>query len=483
MTKPNALTRLLAGMAAALGISAGVAAAAPSGLVRSDKVWFSPAAPTATQCHATYKITIRTGTKRGAGTDSNISLELKGYKGRTFKTGAVNKHLVGNVFESGDSDTLFICMNGQAIGHVSQVTIRSDDRYSGSDWLPASVSITHPDGKTAMFTYGTWIEDKGKAYKKNCTVCVPAGAKWNVYDVAIKTSNDGGAGTDSNIAISLVDNHGSSTRVLLNQMDNGNIFEKGDLDTFTIWSAAGIGDIATVMLESDGKYAGADWHVSTVAVTDRDRNETVFEFQRWINDDTPDIQRIGRPRIEFQNGRSVQVQQAEYRFWSALADDGFEDSFEFQQSSERVVELLHETGSTIGVEATVGYSSGDKAGWSGSATSSYAQHSGKSMADLDKFAMQVKETRNTKINPGTLRVGYCTWTTPYDVYDIESPTSGLKPIGFISAAPKCAFNSTTFPNDVDNTMDRPMLAALRAQYKDGQADRPGARRPGRISVG
>lgn len=464
------ITRFIGSVAlgAVAVLSASAAQAAED--AQANRVWYSDRAMGSVKCLAEYAVTIKTADKSKAGTDSNISLEFKGYEGRTFKTGNINKHLSGNVFERNAKDTLYICMNGQSIGHVQSLTIRSDTKYSGSGWMPADVSIKHPDGKTAKFTYNLWVEDKNKAYTKECSTCVSSSAEWNVYKVQIKTSTDSGAGTDSNISLSLIDARGNSARVKLNQLASGDIFENNDLDTFTVWTGSGVGPATSVKLESDGKYAGADWHVSTVTLTDKDEDKTVFEYQRWVKNDTAQPDLIGRPRVGLTNKRSVKTKTVSYQFESALGDDGYKYAATFKQSSERAITVGQESGSTIGAEATAGYGAGDAGGWEGSVTASYERTSGKSLEELSVFSQEVTESREVEIKANTLRVMMCTWNTPYDLYDITGASAGLRPVGFITGTPKCAFSAITLPTQT-KVLSGSMVAALQDQKNAEEVER------------
>lgn len=463
------LSQAIGSGALALGTMVLVSAPDPAA-AQANSVWYSERSMGALKCQAEYAVTIKTANKAKAGTDSNITLEFTGYKGRKFKTNKINKYLSGNILERNDKNTLYICMNGKNIGHVQKLTIRSDTKYSGSGWMPEYVSIKHPDGKTAKFTYNLWVEDKNKAYTKSCSSCVPSGTEWNVYKVEIKTSTDSGAGTDSNISLSMIDSRGNSERVRLNQLARGNIFENNDLDTFTVWTGAGVGPATSVQLESDGKYSGADWHVATVTLTDKDNDKTVYEYRRWINNDTPKPDQIGRPRVGLANKRSIKAQTVQYLIESALGDDGWTYEAEFKTSSERSITVGQESGSTIGAEATVAYGAGDSGGWEGSVTASYERTSGKSLEDLSTFAQEVGQKRTVEIKPNTLRVMMCTWNTPYDVYDITGTSAGLKPVGFITGTPQCSFSAITLPTQT-KVLSGSMVAALQRQKDSEEVER------------
>jgi hypothetical protein len=99
-----------------------------------------------------YEVSIKTGNKTGAGTDSNIYLTLSGVLGRTEEI-QVNQFISGNAFERNNTDT-FMLKNIINIGEVLRsVKIRSDDKFAGSAWYLESITI---NGKTVKID--KWIQ-------------------------------------------------------------------------------------------------------------------------------------------------------------------------------------------------------------------------------------------------------------------------------------------------------------------------------------
>lgn len=99
-----------------------------------------------------YQVSIKTGDRTGAGTDSNIYITLDGVLGRTNEI-QVNQFISGNAFERNNTDT-FMLKNINNIGEVIRsVKIRSDAKFAGSAWYLESITI---DGKTVQVN--KWIE-------------------------------------------------------------------------------------------------------------------------------------------------------------------------------------------------------------------------------------------------------------------------------------------------------------------------------------
>lgn len=107
----------------------------------------SPPAPS----NPVYQVSIKTGDKVGAGTDSNIFMTIYGQKGQTGEI-RLNGLLSGNAFERNQIDAL--ALQGYLdVGTLTKVKIRSDGNYAGAGWYLERITI---NGKTARF--GQWLE-------------------------------------------------------------------------------------------------------------------------------------------------------------------------------------------------------------------------------------------------------------------------------------------------------------------------------------
>ena len=94
--------------------------------------------------------------------------------------------------------------------------------------------------------------------------------------VFIRTSdNVSGAGTASNVYIKLHGPSGVTNRVRLQDELDGNILEKGDVEILVF--SENIGPVVTkIELESDGRYAGSDWHLHEITTTTGSMNDIVL---------------------------------------------------------------------------------------------------------------------------------------------------------------------------------------------------------------
>lgn len=99
----------------------------------------------------TYDVFVRTGTRTGAGTDSNIYITIYGPKGNTGEH-RLNGLISGNAFENGDGDSVRL-ERLKDVGKPTKVRVRSDGTYAGAAWDLAYIAI---DGRPARFY--KWIQ-------------------------------------------------------------------------------------------------------------------------------------------------------------------------------------------------------------------------------------------------------------------------------------------------------------------------------------
>jgi hypothetical protein len=112
----------------------------------SDSVTYSP--------FITYKVTVITGDRSGAGTDANVSIEIFGDKGKS------GKQLLDNAsdnFERGKSDVFGI--ETVDLGKVQKIVIGHDNKGFGAAWFLEKVILTNmKDNTTDYFLCGDWLE-------------------------------------------------------------------------------------------------------------------------------------------------------------------------------------------------------------------------------------------------------------------------------------------------------------------------------------
>ncbi|CAB3999665.1 allene oxide synthase-lipoxygenase -like, partial [Paramuricea clavata] len=85
-----------------------------------------------------YKITVTTGTLRGAGTDASISIKLTGKDGAETGKFKLDKFFHDD-FERGETDTYEV--SGDDVGDVVMIILNNNGMAIKSDWYIAKVVV------------------------------------------------------------------------------------------------------------------------------------------------------------------------------------------------------------------------------------------------------------------------------------------------------------------------------------------------------
>lgn len=94
------------------------------------------------------------------------------------------------------------------------------------------------------------------------------------YKITINTSKESGAGTDSDIMLSVYGEKGELVDLELAKSEtNKNPFEAGQTDVFTLNNLKNVGKIKKINLKMEPKGEGVDWKAETVEIV-KDSKET-----------------------------------------------------------------------------------------------------------------------------------------------------------------------------------------------------------------
>lgn len=105
-----------------------------------------------------YYFTIKTADQAKAGTDSNIFIILHGECGQTNEV-RLNGYLSGNAFERNDTDKCSIRLTD--VGNIYKISLRSDMRYAGADWLLSYIEVKREGiPYSAHFDINEWIDNE-----------------------------------------------------------------------------------------------------------------------------------------------------------------------------------------------------------------------------------------------------------------------------------------------------------------------------------
>ena len=232
-----------------------------------------------------YKLTVKTGDEKGAGTDSGIYIKLMGDRGETQER-EISELVSGNAFEKGSTDTLIVNFD-QNVGDVKKIELHSDQQWAGADWKLETIRVEPLVNGEAMpgvqFEIHEWIHDSNtRTYSLD-----PVDSAQ--YRLTVKTGSSKNAGTDSNIYVKLVGSDGETEEREISELYNGNAFEKGSTNVLVVNFDKNIGQVQSIKVRSDMKWAAADWELASIQVeplsggTVQSGGKT-FEINRWIRD-------------------------------------------------------------------------------------------------------------------------------------------------------------------------------------------------------
>lgn len=234
-----------------------------------------------------YRITVNTQDVSGAGTDANITATFANASGGSASW-VLNPNMSGNAFERGAVDSAVYCTD-VALGVPSSLTIYSDGYASGSAWDVDTITI-QPEGiddpsLMAVFPFGQTLDDEQTLSANNV---LPGNDNWDMLTVTIRTGQQGGSGTDANVWLTVTGPQGITEKTRLTSYISGDAFERGDTDMVRLFVPYRIGKPSEIMLEIEGAYAGNDWYVTDVVITDRAGAESKFTINKILTADAVD---------------------------------------------------------------------------------------------------------------------------------------------------------------------------------------------------
>ena len=229
-----------------------------------------------------YKVQVKTGDIRGAGTDANVFLQLFG---EHSDTGEQKLESSGNNFERGHTDTFGI--EAVDLGEITKARVGHDGSGFGSGWFLDNIVVTaETTNKQWIFNCSRWLdkgEDDGQIVRDLAPVSdgTATGTKVAKYKISVRTGDKRGAGTDANVFIVLHGGTGSTGRYKLESA--GNNFERGRVDVFGI-EAFDVGALTKITIGHDGTGFGSGWFLDNVTVRDQTSNkEYKFQCGRWLD--------------------------------------------------------------------------------------------------------------------------------------------------------------------------------------------------------
>jgi len=255
---------------------------------------------------STYKVTVLTGDRRGAGTDANVFITITGENGDSGKRNLENPGR--NLFERNSKDEFgFDCVD---LGAIKKILIGHDGAGFGAGWFLDKVIVKSETlNKEYFFLCGRWL-DKGQDDGKIEREIFPqdsdgiSSSPLVGYKVEVTTADRKGAGTDANVSMTCYGKLGDSGEINLSSSGKNN-FERAATDVFG-FESEDLGDLTKIRIGHDGTGFGAGWYLDKVVVTNLKTNlKTFFLCGRWLDAHEDDKQTVRELPASSEDGTTV----------------------------------------------------------------------------------------------------------------------------------------------------------------------------------
>ena len=222
-----------------------------------------------------YKITVRTGDFRKAGTDADVYIIVFGDEGDSGQKYLDNK--MENNFERNKEDIFTLKM--ASIGNIQKLRVGHNNKGPSPGWYLDSILI-EAEGKSAEFICQRWFsknEDDGKIERD---LLLDGKESIFVHNVAVRTGDKRGAGTNAKVWIELFDEkREGSGKIQL----RGGSFERNEVDNFPLELVSLFAPMDHIYIGHDSSGVGDSWYLESVVIaTPTAGIEQTFDHGDWI---------------------------------------------------------------------------------------------------------------------------------------------------------------------------------------------------------
>eukprot|EP00049_Salpingoeca_infusionum_P008102 m.131391 g.131391 ORF g.131391 m.131391 type:complete len:2461 (+) comp13915_c0_seq1:231-7613(+) len=243
-----------------------------------------------------YRVRTFTGSKRGAGTDSNVFVTLFGKHGDSGERPLRKSSTHRNKFENGHEDIFLV--HALTLGDLSKIRIRHDNAGASSSWFldKVEVDVLKPDtdhGDTFVFPCSKWLSHKegdGQIDRELMVLGSDAMVAATVtYTVRVKTGSVKNASTDADVYLTIFGKKGDTGQLrLLRSETFKDPFERNHVDVFH-FELQDIGELTKIVIGHDNSGLGSAWFLDDVIVEVPSTGKTYsFPCHRWLAKDEDD---------------------------------------------------------------------------------------------------------------------------------------------------------------------------------------------------
>lgn len=200
--------------------------------------------------HPGYVLTVKTSYAEMAGTDADVTFELRGSAGSVSTT--INAKPTG-LFER--TLTNRVTLIGTDVGAIQEVVLWHNGTGNGPDWNVDTVQVRKSGSpEVVTFNFSQWIRGGRPARRTPALV---------QYELVVRTKDVGGGGTDANVKIVLKGSKGAIEKEFAGEERQR--FESGERDTLYM-HGIDIGKLTSVTVSHDGYGGGDEWDLSRINV-------------------------------------------------------------------------------------------------------------------------------------------------------------------------------------------------------------------------
>jgi PLAT/LH2 domain len=296
-------------------------------------------------------------------------------------------------------------------------------------------------------------------------------ANSNAVRLQVKTADESGAGTDSNIFVILCGELGRSEEIRLNPLVNRNAFERNSTETIELKGLPPLGRIYAVKLRSDTRYAASGWRLSWLRATPRDPAyaASAFDYHGWITDTrTKELYANDWPWPVTYEGNTPEtnVSRRISLFNLLDADETVEQSYEVTYELENQVEVAVDVKETTKLGSSITWSSPETLGGTLEATVSgeWGKEIDNKRVDTTRQKLVVTDVRKQTFPAGKLTLVAADWTELWEkaIATLGSTSIAVRWLQMVPMNPSWTVGSYA-PGD---RVPEPFAGFLRERYPD-----------------
>ncbi|SIN96128.1 PLAT/LH2 domain-containing protein [Fibrobacter sp. UWB11] len=233
-----------------------------------------------------YKVIIRTGTQKDAGTDAGLKIVVEGSKNKItwddFDDVNDSDDLERGDINEYDKKSAFLGIIPRDLGDIKQLTVTYSAKKNDS-WYLCSVSIINTSThKQWDFIANRWLTNK----MPSVTLTPSSVPIYTYYKVFIYTGEADNAGTDAKVHLNIVGNKNSYYLSDVNDPNDSDDFEAGDINQLIIASEKDLGDLKQITIGHNNK---GGWYLDGVKIINMKTNqEWNFPVYRWLSESDDD---------------------------------------------------------------------------------------------------------------------------------------------------------------------------------------------------